>query len=126
MSESSSDGNEPHSNRYISVPKAMQLIPQQFTGNPAELREFIQNVEAAFEVVEPANYSLLFKFVCAKIGGEAKTKLLAGTHVNNWEQAKARWITMRIRLSTVSSDLIKQPMGRTNGYNVWRLTECRA
>ena len=89
MSESSSDGNEPHSNRYISVPKAMQLIPKQFTGNPVDLREFIQKVEAAYEVFEPANHSLLFKFVCAKIGGEAKTKLLARTHVHNWEQAKA-------------------------------------
>jgi len=67
MSESSSDGNEPQSNRYISVPKAMQLIPKHFTGIPADLREFIQNVEAAYEVVEPVNYSLLFKFVCAKI-----------------------------------------------------------
>ena len=84
MSESSSDGNEPHSNRYISVPKAMQLIPKQFTGNPVELREFIQNVEAAHEVAEPANYSLLVKFVCAKIAGQATTKLLARTHVNNW------------------------------------------
>jgi len=41
------------------------------------------------EVVEPVSYSLLLKFVCAKIGGEAKTKLLARTHMNNWEQAKA-------------------------------------
>jgi len=89
MSEISSDGNEPHSNRYISVPKAMQLTPKQFTGNPVDLREFIQNVEAPYEVVEPANYSFLFKFVSAKIGGEAKTKLLARTHVHNWEQAKA-------------------------------------
>ena len=77
MSESSSDGNEPHSNRYISVPKAMQLIPKQFTGNPVELREFIQNVEAAYEVDEPDNYSLLFKFVCAKIEGEAKNKVIS-------------------------------------------------
>jgi hypothetical protein len=67
----------------------MQLIPKQFTGNPVELRDIIQNVEAAYEVAEPAKYSLLFKFVCAKIGGEAKTKLLARTRVNNWEQAKA-------------------------------------
>ena len=58
MSESSSDRKESNSNRYISVPEAMQLIPKQFTGNPVELREFIQNVEAAYEVVEPANYSL--------------------------------------------------------------------
>jgi hypothetical protein len=27
--------------------------------------------------------------VCAKIGGEAKTKLLGRTHVDNWEQARA-------------------------------------
>jgi hypothetical protein len=32
---------------------------------------------------------LLFRFVCAKIGGEAKGKLSARTHVHNWEQAKA-------------------------------------
>ena len=89
MSEISSDGNELHPSRYISVPKAMQLIPKQFTGNPVELLEFIQNVEAAYEVVEPVNHGLLFKFVCAKIGGEAKTKLLARTHGNNWEEAKA-------------------------------------
>jgi hypothetical protein len=67
----------------------MQLIPKQFTRNPVELREFIQNVEATYEFVEPANYILLFKFVCAKIGGEANTKLLARTHANNWEQEKA-------------------------------------
>jgi hypothetical protein len=89
MSESSSDENEPHSVRYISVPKAVQLIPKLFTGNRVELRQFIQNVEAAYEVVEPLNYDLLFKFVCAKIGGEAKKKLLPRTHVNNWRQAKA-------------------------------------
>jgi len=89
MSESSSVGNEPHPSRYISIPKAMQLIPKQFTENPVELREFIQNVDATYEVVKPVNYTLLFKYVCTKIGGEAKTKLLARIHVNNWEQANA-------------------------------------
>jgi hypothetical protein len=86
MSESSSE--EPNSSRHISVSKAAQFIPKSFTRNPAELREFMQNVEAAYEIVEPLDYSLLFKFVCAKVGG-AKTKLLARTHVNNWEQVKA-------------------------------------
>jgi hypothetical protein len=51
MSESSSD--EPQSTRYISVSKAVQLIPKSFKGNPLELREFIQNVEATYEVVDP-------------------------------------------------------------------------
>jgi hypothetical protein len=87
MSESSND--EPHSARYISVPKAVQLIPKPFNGNPLELREFIQNVEATYEVVEPSDYSLLLKFVCAKIGGEAKTKLLSRTHLDTWKQVKA-------------------------------------
>ena len=86
MSESSSE--KPHSHRYISVPRAVQLIPKSFNGNPLELREFIQNVEATYEVVYPADYSLLLKFVCAKIG-EAKTKLLPRTHLDTWEQVNA-------------------------------------
>jgi len=85
MSQSSSD--EPHSSRYIPVPKSVQLLPKPFNGNPLELREFIQNVED--EVVEPANYSLILKFVCAKIGEEAKTKVLSRTHLYTWEQVKA-------------------------------------
>ena len=87
MSESSSD-EQPHSPRYITVPKAMQLISKPFSGNPVELREFIQNVESAYEIVDPSQHSLLFKFVCAKIRGEAKTKLLSRTHIYTWEQVK--------------------------------------
>ena len=86
MSESGS--GLPNSNRYISVPKAVQLIPKSFTRNPSELQEFIQNVDAVYEVVEPLDCPLLYRFVCAKIG-EAKTKLLARTHVDTWEQATA-------------------------------------
>jgi hypothetical protein len=82
-------GEEPHSYRYISVPKAVQLIPKSFNGNPLELREFIQNVESAYEVVDPLDYSLLLKFVQAKIGGEAKTELLARNNLHTWEQVRA-------------------------------------
>ena len=32
---------------------------------------------------------LLLKFSCAKIGGEAKTKLLSRTHLHTWEQIRA-------------------------------------
>jgi hypothetical protein len=45
MSVSSSE--DPPVMRYIDVPKAIQLIPKAFNGNPQELREFIQNVENA-------------------------------------------------------------------------------
>jgi hypothetical protein len=84
-----SSGEEPHSHRYISVLKAVQLIPKFFNGNPLELREFIQNVESAYEVVDPLDYSLLLTFVQAKVGGERKTKLLARTHLHTWEQVRA-------------------------------------
>jgi hypothetical protein len=87
MSVSSDD--EPHSARYISVPKAVKLILKPFNGNALELREIIQNVEATYEVVDPSDYSLLLKFVCAKIGGESKIKLLSRTHLDTWEQVKA-------------------------------------
>jgi hypothetical protein len=50
----------------------VKLIPKPFNVNPLELRKFIQNVEATTEVVDPSDYSLLLKFVCAKIGGEAE------------------------------------------------------
>jgi hypothetical protein len=48
-----SGGEEPHSHRYISVPKAVQLIPKFFKGNTLEMREFIQNAEFAYEVADP-------------------------------------------------------------------------
>ena len=46
-------------------------------------------MESAYEVVDPIDYNLLLKFVCAKIGGEAKTKLLSRTHLHTWEQVRA-------------------------------------
>jgi len=53
MSVESGSGNEPQIGRYITVPQTIQLIPKSFDGNPAELREFIQNVESTYEVVDP-------------------------------------------------------------------------
>jgi hypothetical protein len=65
------------------------LIPKAFNGNPQELREFIQNVESAYEVIDPVENGLLLKFVCAKIGGEAKTILLSRTHLDTWELVRS-------------------------------------
>jgi hypothetical protein len=67
----------------------VQLVLKPFNVNSLELREFIQNVEATYEVVEPSNHNLLFTFVCGKIGGEAKTKLLSRMRVHTWGQVRA-------------------------------------
>jgi hypothetical protein len=53
-------GNEPNYGRYITVSQANQLTPKAFDGNPAELREFNQNVESTYEVLYPLDYDLLF------------------------------------------------------------------
>ena len=37
----------------------------------------------------PSDYSLLRKFVCAKIGGEAKNKLLSRTHLHTMDHVRA-------------------------------------
>ena len=74
---------------YISVPQASKLIPHSFDGNPKLLREFIEGVETAYQVVHPNKYGLLLKFVEAKITGEAKERVLARTHRPDWQAVKS-------------------------------------
>lgn len=72
---------------YIPVPQAIKLVPKSFDGNPRELREFIESVDAAYEVVNPSKHSLFLKFVEAKICGEAKAKLMIKRR-NTWEDVR--------------------------------------
>lgn len=74
---------------YISVIQAVKLISRNFDGNPRHLREFIEGVEAATEVVHPNKRSLLLKFIESKITGNAKDRLLARTQRETWEQVRA-------------------------------------
>lgn len=74
---------------YISVVQAVKLIPQTFDGNPKNLREFIEGVEAAIQVVHPNKQQLLLKFIESKITGDAKDRLLARTERESWVQVKA-------------------------------------
>jgi hypothetical protein len=68
-------GNAGNVGRYISVPQTIQLIPKPFDGNPMELCEFIQNVESTYEVVDPLDCELLFKFVHYVLRLQVKQKL---------------------------------------------------
>ena len=82
------DENHEEEGAYISVTQAVKLIPRPFEGNPKQLREFIEGVESALEVIHPVKQELLLKFVVAKIQGEAKDKLLARVERNTWNQIK--------------------------------------
>lgn len=97
------DGNDVHSDNsdnednfpnegdddYLPITQALKLIPKRFDGNKSELREFIASVETANEVVHPRKRLLFLKFIESKIVGDAKTKLLARSERNTWEQVKA-------------------------------------
>ena len=74
---------------YITVVQAVKLISTTFSGNPKQLREFIEGVEAARQVVHPSQHPLLLKFIESKITGEAKDRLLARSERNTWEQIKS-------------------------------------
>jgi hypothetical protein len=48
---------------YCSISEAMKLINQPFEGDKKKLKEFIDNVSTAFELVRPGQHELLLKFV---------------------------------------------------------------
>jgi hypothetical protein len=74
--------------RYCSISEAMKLINQPFDGDKKKLKEFIDNVTTAFELVRPDQHDLLLKFVKTKITGEARSKLLVRDLTSTWREVK--------------------------------------
>jgi len=54
----------------------MKLITHPFDGDKTWLREFIENVDVAFELVQPNKHNILLKFVKTKITADARSKLI--------------------------------------------------
>ena len=81
------EGNDDEN--FISVVQAVKLIPRNFDGNPKHLREFIESVEAAIEVVNPNQHTLFLKFVESKITGDAKERILSRAVRETWAQIKS-------------------------------------
>jgi hypothetical protein len=71
------------------VAEAMKLITHPFDGDKRRLREFIENVDVAFEFVNPSKYEILLKFVKTKITGDARSKLLVRDLTHTWELVKS-------------------------------------
>ena len=51
----SEDSDTAYDVHYCSVAEAMKLITHPFDGDKKRLREFIENVDIAFELVPPIN-----------------------------------------------------------------------
>jgi hypothetical protein len=64
--------------QYCSISEVMKLILVNvpFDGDKRKLKEFVDNVTTAFELVRLERHSLLLKFVKTKIRGDARSKLL--------------------------------------------------
>ena len=74
-------GSESSESAYVaphcSVTEAMKLISHPFDGDTRKLRELIEDVDVAFELVHPNKQEILLKFVKTKITGDARSKLMA-------------------------------------------------
>jgi hypothetical protein len=66
----------------------MKLINQPFDGDQKKLKESVDNVTTAFELVNPHEHDLLLKFVKAKITGEARSKLLVRDLTSTWRDVR--------------------------------------
>jgi hypothetical protein len=83
---SSADGDSTH---YCSISEAMKLVTHPFDGDKRKLREFIENVDVVFELVNPRQHDALLKFVKAKITVDARSELLVRALTHTWGLVKA-------------------------------------
>jgi hypothetical protein len=70
---------------YCSISEEMKLINVPLDGDRRKLKEFIDNVTTALELVRPEQHSLLLKFVKTKITREARSKLLVRELSSTWQ-----------------------------------------
>jgi hypothetical protein len=75
--------------QYCSIAEALKLITHPFVGDKRKLREFTENVDVVFELVDPGKHEVLLKFVKAKITGDARSKLMVRDLTDSWELVKA-------------------------------------
>jgi hypothetical protein len=74
--------------QYCSISEVIKLINQPFDGDKRTLKEFIDNVTTAFELVKPELHDLLLRFVKTKITGDARSKLLVRDLTSTWREVK--------------------------------------
>jgi hypothetical protein len=84
----SEDSDTAHDAQYCSVAEAMKLITHPFDGDKKRLREFVENIDVAFELVHPSKYDILLKSVKTEITGDARSKLIVRDLTHNWALVK--------------------------------------
>jgi hypothetical protein len=60
--------------QYVSVSEALKLVCP-FKGDKTEVVAFIANVNTAFEIINPEQADVLYKFVLTRISGEPRVAI---------------------------------------------------
>jgi hypothetical protein len=55
---------------YCNTGEAIKLIAHPFDEDKRKLREFVENVDVVFELVDPSKHDVFLKFVKEKITGD--------------------------------------------------------
>jgi hypothetical protein len=63
----------------------MKFITHPFDGDKRRLREFIEHIDVAFQLVHPNKHDVLWKFVKTKITGDARSRLMIRDLTHTWE-----------------------------------------
>jgi len=82
------DPEPAYDTHYCSVAEAMKLITRLFDGDKKRLRQFIENVDVAFELVHPNKHDILLKFLKTKVTGDARSKLIVRDLTHTWALVK--------------------------------------
>ena len=69
----------------------MKLITHLFDGDKKRLRGFTENVDMAFELVDPDKHDNLLKCVKTKITGDARSKLIVRDLTHAWALVRGIW-----------------------------------
>jgi hypothetical protein len=100
----------------------MKLITHPFDGGKKKLRQFTENVDVVFDLVDPGKYVALLKFVRANITGDARYKLMVRDLTHSWELVKAileeNYPTRRT-LDYYVCRLFSARQGRNEGIASW-------
>jgi len=105
---------------HISVSEALKLV-SPFKGERKEVLAFISNVDTAFEVINPDNSDVLYKFVLTRISGEPR---VATTHRNieDWEELRIflkNTYTEKRTLDYHATQLFGAKQGKNDGVSEW-------
>jgi hypothetical protein len=85
ISDHSEGAYETH---YCSVAEVMKLITHPFDGYKKRLREFIENADVAFELVNNRKHEILLEFFKRKITGDARSKQIVRDLTHTWALVK--------------------------------------